>query len=174
MERQIEGLMNRAVLKKVSWQKRREMRSLSVCVCVDWRPQVRTNTHNPHFINNSNNSALAQSAFPLFVLFLQLFFLMTLILSIDTLISYSLHLPISPANSSKLKPQLIHLCLFFYFTLEEESNHHIYHSDFSAIHFTITMARSNSPPALLPLNFLASFLLTLSPFIVACLTSTGP
>lgn len=101
-------------------------------------------------------------------LFLQLFFLMTLILSIHTVISYSLHLPVSPANSFKLHPQLIHLCLFFYFSLQEESNHRIYHSNFSAIHFTVTMARSSSPPALLPLNFFASLLLTLSPFTVGC------
>lgn len=66
MERRIEGLMNRVVPRKVSQPKRRGMRSLSACLCVcvrvcvpARRPQVRTNTHNPHFINNRDKLLLA-------------------------------------------------------------------------------------------------------------------
>lgn len=59
MERQIEGLMNRVVWKKVSQQKRRGMRSLSLSSPVASSPRAYTHkhTHNPHFISDGNNAA---------------------------------------------------------------------------------------------------------------------
>lgn len=167
MERQMAWWIERCRRKCLG--KREEEWGHYLCVSV-WTGGHRWGqTHTIHISSTTTTSLPLpfppQSTFPLFVslpptplrrdsfycVFVRSFLISYISLSVQQIL-----LNFTPTHSS--------LSLFLLFL----SNHRIYHSDFSAIYFTITMARSNSPPALLPLNFSASLLLTLSPFTVGC------
>lgn len=166
MERRIEGLMNRVLWKKVSWQKRRGMRSLSLSSPVASSPHKHT--HIPHFISSNN------------FLFLCLFphthtqptllcpnstsLMCRLLMRISSFFYVSLSVLHNPELLTFLLPDpFLPLSLLF---LQVESNHHTHHSNFSAPHITITFARANS----LPCPITAQFFLPPNPPTTAFIT----
>lgn len=147
--------MNRVVWKKVSWQKRRGMRSLSLSSPVASSSHTQTHTHTPHFIN-SNNSAppYFSPKAPYLFLFLTLPCPDSNYFSVYSYADFFSPSPTCQSCIILLNSLLPHSSLsLLLLSLQVESNHHIHHRDFSAPHITITTARTNSLPCSITLQF---------------------